>query len=207
MAGVSFAEEPPRRMIRLVARLESSDIPEESFAAQPKVIYRAGDRFGRTEELPDPEHGIQGLMIINEPDSWLINLVTHTGRHLLDTGPTFICRMPIFINAEEVKSAEDLKKPLLELEFGRELAYFKGKGAVAKEGPILQGKPTKVYVVTAGVWQLLLFTGGEPERPVAVARVRENTRETIWYGAYEELPFDPRLFIKPEGGRIEEAKP
>jgi hypothetical protein len=66
-------------MTRLVARLQSPDIPEKSFAAQPKVIYRAGTRYGRTEESPDLEHGIYGLMIINEPDTWLIKLFTKTG--------------------------------------------------------------------------------------------------------------------------------
>jgi len=207
LGGVALAEEPPQTMTRIVARLQSPDIPGESFAAQPKVIYRAGNRYGRSEELPDRERGIHGLTIINEPDSWLINLFTKTGQHLLDTGPTFNCRMPIFIYTDDVKSAEDLKKPLLELEFGWELAYFKGKGAVANEGPVLQGKPTKVYAVTAGNWQLFLFTSGEPERPVAVARDRGKTREVIWYGAYEELPFDPKLFTKPEGVKVEEAKP
>ena len=204
--GSALAEEPPQTMTRILERLQSRDIPQESFAAQPKVIYRAGVRYCRTEELPDRERGIHGLMIINEPDVWMINLFAKAGKHYLDHGPTFDCRMPIFIYGEDVKSAEDLKKPLFELEFGRELAYFKGKGTVAQEGPVLQEKPTNAYVVMAGDWQLILFTSRESNRPISVTRDRGKTRETIWYGAYEELPFDPKLFTKPEGVKIEEAE-
>lgn len=206
LGGAAFAEEPPHTMTSLVERRQRPDIPEESFAAQPRVIYRAGNRYCRSEEWPDREHGIHGLMIINEPDTWLINLFTKTGRHILDPGPTFNCRMPIFIGAGDIKSVEDLKNPLYELEYGRELAYFKGKGSVAKDGPVLQGRQTNAYAVTAGQWQLLLFTSGRPERPVALIRDDGKTRDTIWYGTYEELPFDPKLFVIPEGLKIEEDK-
>jgi len=206
LGGSALAEEPPKTMIRIVARWQSRDIPKESFAAQPKVIYRAGSRYGRTEELPDREQGIQGLMIFNEPDMWMINLLTKTGKHLLDPGPTFELRMPIFIGAGNAKSAEAVQKTLYDLEFGKELAYFKGKGAEAQEGPVLEGKPTNAYVVMAGDSKLYLFTVGHPERPVSVTRGRGETRETIWYGAYDELPFDPKLFTKPEDVKIEEAK-
>ena len=204
--GTALAEEPPQIMIRILARLQARDLPEESFASQPKVIYRAGTGYGCTEELPDRKLDIQGLMIISEPDVWMINLMTKSGRHFVDQGPTFDCRMPIFIDADTVKSADDPKNPLYGLEFGQELQYFKRKGAVSQEGPILGGKPTKAYVVMAGDWQLILFTNGQPEHPVSVTRDREKTRETIWYGAYEELPFDPSLFKRPEGMEIEEVK-
>jgi hypothetical protein len=206
LGRIALAEEPPKTMIRIVGRLQSHDLPQESFAAQPKVIYRAGTRYCRTEELPDRVLGIHGLMIINEPDVWMINLFAKAGKHYLDHGPTFDCRMPIFIDADKVKSADDLTNPLYELEFGQELAYFKRKGALRQEGPVLQGKPTNAYVVTVGDWQFILFTNGQPERPISVTRDRAKYRETVWYGAYEELPFDPKLFAVPEGMKIEDAK-
>jgi hypothetical protein len=46
--------------------------------------------------------------------------------------------------------------------------------------------------------QLFLFTTETPERPLAVARQRGNMREVFWYGSYEQLPFDAKLFTKPE---------
>src|ERR1700730_2128721 len=99
--AVSFGQQP-EIMTKLAVRLESADIPAESFAAKPKVMYRAGTGYCRTEELPDPEHGIHGLMILNEPDAWMVNLLTKTAQHFVDPGPTFHCRMPIF-QGDEVK--------------------------------------------------------------------------------------------------------
>jgi len=168
-------------------------------------MYRGGNGYCRTEELPDPEHGIYGLMIINEPEIWMVNLLNKTAQHYVDSGPTFNCRMPMF-RGDEVKSAADLKNPLLELEFGQEIAYFKGKGATPKEGPVLRDKPTNVYTSEVGDSQLFLFTTGTPERPWAVARQHGNTREIFWYGTYEQLPFDPKLFAKPVDVKVEEAK-
>ena len=200
-----LARQVPKVMIKVSVRLERSDLAPESFAAKPKVMYRAGSAYCRTEEMPDPEHGIHGLTIINEPDAWMVNLLTKTARHLVDSGPTFNCRMPIFHDGQ-MESGPDVKG-LSELEFGREMEYFKEKGALSSEGPVLQGKPTRVYASGVGGSQILLFTTGAPERPWAVARKQgDDVTESFWYGAYEELPFDAKLFTRPEGVKIEEVK-
>lgn len=196
----------PAKMTKLVVRLQSPDAPEGSFATQPKAIYRAGTRYCRIEESPDPEHGIHGLVVINEPDTWLVNLLPKTAQHQVDSGPTFNCRLPVFVTGEDVKSAADTRSQLMGLEFGRELAYFEEKGAASGPGPTLEGKTTKAYKVEISDSQLILFTSGTPEKPVAVARQHGNKRDVYWYGAYEQVPFDAKLFAKPEGVRIEDAK-
>lgn len=193
-------------MTKVVVHLQSPDVPEGSFATQPKAIYRAGTRYCRIEEWPDTEHGIHGLVVINEPDTWLVNLMTKTAQHQVDSGPTFNCRLPIFALGENIKSSADMQNPLVELEFGRELAYFEGKGAASGPGPTLEGKTTKAYKVEIADSQLLLFTSGTPEKPVAVARQHGSKRDVYWYGTYEEVPFDAKLFAKPEGVKIEDAK-
>jgi hypothetical protein len=35
-------------------------------------------------------------MIINEPEIWMVNLLSKTAQHYVDSGPTFSCRMPMF---------------------------------------------------------------------------------------------------------------
>lgn len=202
---IGFGQQSPEVMTRLAVKLESPEVPEGSFAAQPKIMFRAGAGYCRTEEVPDPEHGIHGLMILNDPDAWMVNLLTKTARHFVDPGPTFNCHLPIF-QGEQVKSAADIKNPLLELEFGQELGYFKGKGATPKEGPVLRDKPTTVYAVDIGDSQLFLFTAGTPERPWALARKHGNANEIFCYGTYEQFPFDPKLFAKPGYVKIEEAR-
>ncbi len=205
VGSIAFGQRLPETMTKMSVRLEGLDVPAESFAAKPKVMYRAESGYCRTEELPDPEHGIHGLMILNEPDAWMVNLLTKTAKHLVDPGPTFNCHLPIF-RGEQVKSAADMKAPLLELEFGRELGYFQGKGSAPNKGPVLRDKPTTVYVVDIGHSQLFLFTTGTPERPWAVVRQHGTVKEIFWYGVYEQLPFDQKLFAKPEGVKIEEVK-
>jgi hypothetical protein len=203
---VASNQTSPGAMTKLVVHLQSADVPETSFAAQPKTMYRAGTRYCRIEEIPDTEHGIHGVVVINERDTWLVNLLAKTAQHQLDPGPTFNCRLPIFVSGEDIKSAADTRSQLMGLEFGRELPYFEGKGATSGPGPTLQGKTTTAYTVEIGDSQLLLFTSGKPEKPVAVARQRGSKREVYWYGTYEEVPFDPQLFAKPEGVKIEDAK-
>src|ERR1035441_3745446 len=93
---VVSAEDMPKTMTKLMVKSESPDTPKDSFASQPKRMYRTGTGYCRIEENPDPEHGIHGLMIINEPDVWMINRLDKTARHIVDAGPTFNCRLPIF---------------------------------------------------------------------------------------------------------------
>lgn len=194
-------------MTMLVVKLESPQVPKDSFAAQAKRMYRAGSRYCRVEENPDLENGIHGLLIMNEPDTWMINRLAKTARHMVDQGPTYNCRMPIFANENDIKSAEDVKKPLLQLEFGRELEYFRSTSGAPAPGPVMRGKETMVYRAHVGNSQLFLFTSGEPETPVAVVRAMDKMREIYWYGEYGQLPFDAKLFAIPEGLRIEEAQP
>jgi hypothetical protein len=192
-------------MTKVVVRLQSPDVPEGSFAAQPKTMYRAGTRYCRIEEMPDSERGIHGLVVINEPDAWLINLVTKTAQYQADPGPTFNCRLPVF--ADDVKSTTDAGGQIKGLEFGRELTYFQGRGATSRPGPILQGESTKAYTVEIGDSQLLLFTTGTPEKPVALARQHGNKRDAYWYGTYEVIPSCPLLLaIRGDLHQTKEAK-
>lgn len=202
----ALGEEPPAHMTRLMVKVESPDIPKDSFAAQAKRMYRAGSGYCRIEENPDLVNGIHGLLIINEPDSWLINLLDKTAKHMVDPGPTYNCRMPIFVNGEEINSAEDSRMTLMDLEFGKELDFFRPRSGAAKPGPVLREKATMVYSTQVGEWQLFLFTGDDPEAPVAVIRKNDKTREIVWYGEYVQVPFDAKLFAKPNGLKVEELK-
>src|SRR5713101_754565 len=194
LAGVMFAQEPPKTMTKIEVILQSPDAPVGSFATKPKVFYRAGSRYCRVEEAPDPDQGIHGLMIINEPDWWMVNLFSKTARHGVDPGPTFNCRLAIFANGTP-QSLDDESKQIMELEFGRELEFFKGRGAIPKKGPVLQSKETMGYMVTVGTTALALFTYGTPERPLAVSQKRNNGKTDIyWYSGYGDADFDPKLF-------------
>jgi hypothetical protein len=87
------ADDTPIKMTHVIVRMSGTDIPADSFATKPKVYRRAGSRYCRVDEEPDPDMGIHGRTVINEPDAWLINLADHTARHIVDRGPTFNCRL------------------------------------------------------------------------------------------------------------------
>lgn len=206
MVGISVAQDMPKTMTKMEVILQSPDAPQGSFAAKPKVMYRAGTQYCRVEEQPDPDKGIHGVLIINEPDFWLVNLFSKTAQHGVDRGPSFNCRMPVFSEGE-LKSASEEGKQTKELEFGRELQFFKNRGAVSQPGPVLQTKQTTAYKLEVGDLILGLFTYGNPERPLALMRGRGDKNDIFWYSGYGQVDFDPKLFAKPENVKIEDIKP
>ncbi len=195
LAHVSSGQQPPSVMTKVEVVLEGPDIPAGSFPTKPRVMYRAGSRYCRIEEAPDIDNGVHGLIILNEPDYWMVNQVDKTAKHAVDPGPTFKCHLPIFPDADK------------NLEFGLELEYFKSRGSTPQKGPVLQTKSTTLYVVETADAKLALFTYGPPERPLAVSRVRGDKGEIFWFKGHGDIPFESALFAKPEGVKIEEAKP
>jgi hypothetical protein len=192
-------------MTKLQVQLQSPDVPADSFAAKPKIIYRAGSKYCRVEEQPDASHGIHGVTIINEPDAWMVNLATDSAQHIVDPGPSFNCRLPIFGDLA-AKLPEDESKQILGLEFGQEYDFFKAKGATPHPGGVQQGQQTTAYILSFGESKLALFTYGVPERPLSVAWLRGDKHEIFWYSGYGQMDFDLKLFSKPEKVKIEEAK-
>ena len=207
LLGTAGAAEPqPKTMTRIEVTLGSHGVVPGSFASKPKIFYRSGNRYCRIEEAPDPDQGVHNLMIVNEPDYWTVNLLARTARHAIDPGPTFSCHLPIFAYGAP-GSMDEETNAIRELEFGQELEFFKGKGAVAEKGPVLQKQETMVYRAKVGTTALALFTYGAPERPLAVGLQRGDKNDLFWYSGYGQVDFDPKLFAKPEAVKIEGSKP
>lgn len=200
-----FAENPPKMMTKVEITMHSPEVSDGSFAAKPKVLYRAGDGYCRIEEAADPEHGLHNLMIINEPDYWMVNLSTKAAQHSIDPGPTFNCHLPIFAFGAP-QSIDEETRGIRELEFGRELEFFEGKGAVPENGPVLFKHETILYKVKVGTAFLSLFVAKSPELPIAVSLRRGDRTDTVLYSQYSRIEFDPKVFAKPEGVKIEDSK-
>jgi hypothetical protein len=198
------ADDTPKTMTRIEVHLEGPQIVAGSFSAKPKVMYRAGTRYCRIEEAEDGENKIHGLLIVNEPDAWMVNLYDKSARHIVDPGPTFNCKLPIFVNVDPKDEAAILYP---DLQFGSELKFFKKMGSTGGPGPEEDGKKTTQYVIEIGSTRFVMLTISTPsERPLAVGRAVGDKGEVFIYTSYEEIPFDPKVFARPDDIKISEPK-
>jgi len=77
------ADSAPTKRTHVIAQMSGPNISADSFAAKPKIYWRASNQYCRIDEEPDTEKGIHGRIIMNEPDAWLVNLADNTAKHLL----------------------------------------------------------------------------------------------------------------------------
>jgi len=190
-----ISSDAPDKMTHVIIQMSGTDIPEDSFFTKPKTFWRASDKYCRSDEEPDPKNGIHGRLVINEPDGWLINLADNTAKHMPDPGPTFNCRLPIFaFNMAMVKSK------IGALEIGRELEFFHENGAAVVDGPKLSFE-AKYYRMNVEDSVLTLVERVDIHAPVMVGLIQGEKMYKVRYSLWEEIPFDPKLFVLPPGLR------
>jgi len=139
-------------------------------------------------------------MVIKEPDAWLVNLADCTAKHIVDPGPTFNCKLPIF-----ALSAEMAKSKVGELEIGREIDFFHQNSAKLIEGPKLQFE-AKYYELQIGEYSLRLVERVDTHAPIMIALKHGSDLYLAHYLLWEEVRFKAALFAKLEGIKVEEAK-
>lgn len=193
VAHPAFAADcTPAQMVRIVYANSAPGIDPSSFAAQPKTLYRSGAKYGRIEERPDVPHRVHGLMVVHEPDVWMVNLLAKAGQHIVDPGPTFFFRAPLITGASPFFSG---------MEFGCEAAYMKSVGAAAPTQVTHEGRPAVSYEATQGTERIALLVDASTRHPLR-ARFTRGTTEvaTVRYLEYrDDLPLDPGLFVRPVG--------
>jgi hypothetical protein len=199
-AGFS-ADDVPSKMIHVIAQMSGTDIPAGAFAGKPKTMWRASNSYCRIDEELDPEQGLHLRIIMNEPDAWLLDLANNRAKHMVDPGPTFNCRMPIF--ALDTAMAKD---KIGELEFGHELEFFRKNGAKEVNGPQLEFKATYYELALDGM-VLRLVERVDTHMPILVGLAQGEKNTQVKYLLWDDqVPFKIDLFAKPTGVKIEEAK-
>ena len=175
-------------------------IGPKSFMAKPKTLYRVGQKLARLEESPDLKLNLHGLVIINEPDTWMINLADRTGQHSKDPGPP-VFSAPVF----QEKNAPAIFNIL---EFGREHEFFVANRARSLGSRRIDDEDCDVLEVKAEDWSVDLLTSKKTKKPYQVDVIGPNALSySIRYDSYElNLPFKEELFHPPEGIRIHEAE-
>jgi len=195
------ADAPPAYMTHMIVEMTGSEIPSDSFAAKPKIMWRAATAFCRIDEEPDEKYGIHGRIIIHEPDVWMVNRADNTARHFVDKGPTFNCRLPMF-----AFDAETLKTKIGELEFGRELEFFQKNGAVRVDGPKVSFA-ANYYELKIDDAVLRLVEIADIHAPKMVGFTRGTKSYVVEYHLWDDhVPFKPEVFAKPSDVKIEEQE-
>jgi hypothetical protein len=192
-ASVILGQQAPKTMIKISTRVIEPAPKRGSFPAEPRTVWRGGTKYARIAESPDPGNHIHGLVIVSEPDVWMVNLFDKSGKHIIDPGPVLDVHLPVFEPVEGAKTKLD------ELELGRELEFFTKNGAKESAGEV-EGKPSTRHEITINGDKVVLWTDTKSGKPLRVSLVKGSETQTIAYLAYEdELPFDAALFQPPSG--------
>jgi hypothetical protein len=200
-ALTGYAQDSSDMMMKIVTRDITPGVELESFAAKPKTLYRIGDRYGRVEELPDAKLNLHGLMVIDEPKIWVINLWDKTGKLIIDPGPTYIFRAAIIPSREQ-----DQSPPLKDFEFGKEYDFLRSRKAT--RGQIsLQGKSYDSLNLTVEGYTITLLSHAATQKPYRV-KVEYGQRILCEY-EYDEyqrgLTSNLHLFSPPSDVKITET--
>jgi hypothetical protein len=186
----------------VMVQLSGTDIPAGAFAGKPKTMWRASNSYCRSDEEPDPERGLHLRTIMNEPDAWLVDLANSRAKHMVDPGPTFNCRLPIF--------AFDMamfRGKIGELEYGHELDFFQKNGAKQVDGPKLESFKATYYELTIDGMVLTLVERVDIHVPILIGLIQGQKVTQVKYLLWEDdVPFQKDLFAKPMGVTMEEAK-
>jgi hypothetical protein len=161
--------------------------------------YRCGEKYGRSEEAVDPVMGIHGLIIVSEPDAWMINLIPKTGVHLIDHGPTFTFH-DFIIPAQSGTSAEfkTFKQSLIsQFEYGKEMEFLKKHKAQKISGR---------YELAIDDYKIEMSTKGETEIPYRLTIFKGKSQiVNLQYDEFKtDLSFEPLLFVPPPDIKISE---
>jgi hypothetical protein len=188
-----YAKCAPKYVLRIViAAAGGADIPP--FALRPKTIYRSGERLGRVEEEKNPESGLHLLVVVNEPDVWIVNRSDMTGQHGVDAGPSFLFRAPIVPSL-----TSDYWK---NFELGCEVPFMKAAGS---ESVAVEGGGRMFTHRAEGITARLYVDGKDVPTRVEVAG--PDLELAIVYRAFEELRDAPAdLFAKPAGVKFVEEQ-
>lgn len=193
----------PEKLTRMVVRNISPGLPAAAPAAQPRTLYRQGALYMRSEESPDPARG-QPVVIVAEPNIWMVNLSTRTGQHQVDPGPEFVVRAPVLPMTAETPPQ------FRSLEYGCELEFLRRNGADSPIQVVPWGEAkATVHQVTAGEHQLSVLLTERRQSPLLVAYSRAG--KGLFMMRYDEFRNDltdrPALFAPPREMKITEAAP
>jgi hypothetical protein len=201
LAGPAFATCAPDGLVRMETQNVSPAIPNDSFARQPKVMYRLGNGRARIEEQRDSGENVQMLFIVDVPRVWQIDLVAKTGELMVDTDEPPGLTQPVF-------SDETLPKEILAVEYGCEQQFIRD-GATSHERTETKAGVAMKHSIRAGDWKFTITTREGSETPLlALLSQNDKVVGAIRYASWQRIGAVPDgLFAPPPGIAIAQSKP
>lgn len=187
----------PQKLVHIVLTDVTPGVAAGSFAAQPRTYYRLGNNKLRIEEAPDQVNGIHGLIVVAEPDIWMINLFDKTGKHVVDPGPTFNAVAPVI-------AVRGVPAKLAGLELGCEAEFLAANALTPASTERIGTGDFAVYrMADAGDAIELLERKGTTTPAYARYYHQGKLVLVFHYDVYETgLPADPALFVPPAGVQL-----
>jgi hypothetical protein len=182
------------KMLYVEYRLVASQIAADSFDAQVKKVWRIGQNYLRFEDAPNPQTKIHGLIIVAEPDIWIVDRNTNQAEHTVDPGPNYKIHFPLF--------ASETSEKLRELEFGRELQYFREHDAKELPAEDVDGFKCKVFRLEIEDREVTLFLKTN-ETPLQIVVKSPDYEYAMRFLRYEpDRRPDKSLFQLPAGVQL-----
>jgi hypothetical protein len=189
----------PEKLVHIEVANVTPGLDAASFAAQPKTYYRIGNGKLRIEEGADTVNGIHGIIVVAEPNIWIANLADNTGKHVVDAGPTYFAKAPVFGTA--------LRGKLIGLEFGCETDFIAANAPKPARSEQIGSTTFNVYRIDDGPDAVEIVERSGTSTP-AFARYyhQDSLAMVLRYDLYlTGLPDDPSLFSPPPNVRYAKA--
>jgi hypothetical protein len=183
------------KMLYVEYRLAGKQIEADSFDAQIKKVWRIGTNYLRFEDAPNPVTKIHGLIIVAEPDIWIIDRNTSQAQHTVDPGPNYKIHFPLL--------ASESSEKLRQLEFGSELQFFRDNSATELPAQEVDGIKTKPLRLEVDGEEVTLYVKTD-ETPLQVTVKSPNYEYTMRFIRYEpDRRPDKSLFQLPPGVQLQ----
>jgi hypothetical protein len=192
LCSVTLAGSEPK-ITKLVIRYIASDLPNNTAGAKPKTFCVASNRYARIEQESDAALHSPNLIIVNEPDIWVIDLATKSGTHSVNAGPDLSVHNPIL--------GTDSPEELFDFEFGYELQFLNRVHAKNLGSKEIRGTQCITREFEASDYLVTMYLDSKKNSPVELKVFKNGTMMfRIEYLNYENgLPFDASLFEPPIG--------
>lgn len=199
----------PRSVVRMTVRNITPGLQAADPRAQPKTLWRKGGRFLRSIEEPvvsarlqDPKAPMapQALVIVAEPDIWMIDTASREGRHSTDKGPVLEVRAPIL-------PPGSAPPEFMALEYGCEAEFVSVRAPVAQKTVRWGAIDAGIHIYNLGAANLAILMDDRAGKPLLITYVNENRPMAIVrYDDYERGATEaPDLFRPPPDVKILEA--